>query len=161
MTCACSRSTHYLNPHGCIVNWGRFFKFKSTYKISFYENALEIVTYKSWYCSGVVVTKPISHVPIFAKMQHLGERQEAQILKFNAPPTHLVCHVHLIATFLSFHTSLVVVVNCGAGNALRGFEISMFYFFLNRYFIHISKGILLLRAQNALKQCKWYFSRKP
>ena len=27
--------------------------------------------------------------------------------------------------------SLVVVMNCGAGKALRGFEISMFYFFLN------------------------------
>ena len=82
----------------------------------------------------------------------LGERQEAQILKFDAPPpppTHLVCHVHLIANFLSFHMSLVVVVNCGAGNALRGFEISMFYFFLKLYFIHISKDILLLWAQNA------------
>ena len=42
------------------------------------------------------------------------------------PPTHLVCHVCLIANFLSFHMSLVVVVNCGAGNALRGFEIGMF-----------------------------------
>ena len=50
--------------------------------------------------------------------------------------------------------SLVVVVNCGAGNALRGFEIRMFYFFLKLYFIHISKDILLLRAQNAIKQCK-------
>ena len=67
------------------------------------------------------------------------------------PPTHLVCHVHLIANFISFHMSLVVVVNCGAGNALRGFEISMFYFFLKLYFIHISKDILLLRAQNAIK----------
>ena len=57
----------------------------------------------------------------------LGERQEAQILKFNAPPpTHLVCNAHLIANFLSFYMSLVVVGNCGAGNALRGFEISMF-----------------------------------
>ena len=27
--------------------------------------------------------------------------------------------------------SLVVVMNCGAENALRGFEISMFYFFKN------------------------------
>ena len=59
----------------------------------------------------------------------LGERQEAQILKFNAPPpppTHLVCDVHHIANFLSFHMSLVVVVKYGAGNALHGFEISMF-----------------------------------
>ena len=92
----------------------------------------------------------------------LGERQEAQILKFNAPPpTHLVCHVHLIANFISFYMSLVVVVNSGAGNALRGFEISIFYFFVKLYFIHISKDILLLWALNALKQCEWYFSRKP
>ena len=66
----------------------------------------------------------------------LGERLEAQILKFNAPPppppTHSVCHVRLIANFL-----------------------------LKLYFIHISKDILLLRAQNAIKQCKWYFSKKP
>ena len=60
-------------------------------------------------------------------MRSIGERQEAQILKFNAPPpTHLVCYVHLIANFLSFHMSLVVVMNCGAGNALRDFEISIF-----------------------------------
>ena len=57
--------------------------------------------------------------------------------------------------------SLVVVMNCGAGNALRGFEISMFYFFLKLYFIHISKDILPLRALNAIKQCKYYISRKP
>ena len=55
--------------------------------------------------------------------------------------------------------SLVVVINCGAGNALRGFEISIFLFFLKLYFIHIFK--LHLRAQNAIKQCKWYISRKP
>ena len=47
------------------------------------------------------------------------------------PPTHLVCNNHLMANFLSFDMRLVVVMNCGAGNALRGFEISMFYFFLN------------------------------
>ena len=64
---------------------------------------------------------------LFLPLQQIGERQEALILKFNAPPpTHLVCNDHLIANFLSFHMSLVVVVNCGAGNALRGFEISMF-----------------------------------
>ena len=70
------------------------------------------------------------------------------------PPTRLICNNHLIANFLSFHMSLVVVMNCGAGNALRGFEISMFYFFLKLYFIHISKDILPLRALNAIKQCK-------
>ena len=40
-------------------------------------------------------------------------------------PTHLVCHTYLIANFLSFHMSLVVV-NFGAGNALHGLEISTF-----------------------------------
>ena len=48
-------------------------------------------------------------------------------------PTYLVCNDHLIANFLSFHMSLVVVMNCGAGNAPRGFEISMFNFFLKLY----------------------------
>ena len=48
--------------------------------------------------------------------------------------------------------SLVVVMNCGAENAIRGFEISMFYFFFKLYFIHISKVILPLRAENAIKQ---------
>ena len=70
------------------------------------------------------------------------------------PPTHLVCNDHLMANFLSFHMSLVVVMNCGAENSLRGFEISMFYFFLKLYFINISKDILPLRALSAIKQCK-------
>ena len=50
------------------------------------------------------------------------------------PPTHLICNNHLLANFLSFHMSLVVVMNCGAGNALRGFEKSMFYFFSKNLF---------------------------
>ena len=63
--------------------------------------------------------------------------KRALFKEFNAPPpthpTHLVCNDHLIANFLSFHMSLVVVMNCGAGNTLRGFEISMFYFFLKLF----------------------------
>ena len=73
-------------------------------------------------------------------------------------PTHLVCNGHLIPNFLSFHMSLIVVMNCGAKHVLRGFEISIFYFFLKLYFINISQDILPLLAQNAIKQCKWYFS---
>ena len=63
----------------------------------------------------------------------IGERQTPQsalFKEFNAPPppsppTHLAYNDHLIADFLSFHMSLVVVMNCGAGNALRDFEISI------------------------------------
>ena len=97
----------------------------------------------------------------------IGERQTPPKVLYlrslmHPPPTHLhvVCNDHLIANFLSFHMSLVVVIDCGVGNALRGFEIGMFYFFLKLYFIHISKDILPLRALNTIKQCKWYFSRK-
>ena len=44
-------------------------------------------------------------------------------------PTHLVFIIHLIANFLSFHVSLVVVMHFGAGNALHGIEINMFWFY--------------------------------
>ena len=44
-------------------------------------------------------------------------------------PTHLDCDIHLVANFLSFHMSLVVVMHFGAGNALHGIEISMFWFY--------------------------------
>ena len=73
------------------------------------------------------------------------------------PPTHLVCNDHLLANFLSFHMSLVVVMNYGAGNTLHGFEISMFYFFLKLYFIHTSKYILPLRALNSIKNANHTF----
>ena len=45
--------------------------------------------------------------------------------KFHTP-THLVCIAHRIANFLSFHMRLVVVMNYGAGNALRDCEIGIF-----------------------------------
>ena len=37
----------------------------------------------------------------------------------------------------------------------------VFFFFFKLYSIHISKDIPLLRAQNSIKQYKWYFSRNP
>ena len=57
----------------------------------------------------------------------LGEqRKKNEFRNLIHTPTHLVCHAYLKANFLSFHMSLVVVVNYGAGNALHGLEISMF-----------------------------------
>ena len=68
--------------------------------------------------------------------------KSALFKEFNHPPTHLVCNDHLMATFLSFHMSLVVVMNCGAGNALHGFEINMFYFFYKTlFYTHIQRCI--------------------
>ena len=83
----------------------------------------------------------------------MDERRETQIL-ISKSPTHFVCNAHLITNFPSFHMSLVVVMNCGTGNVLHDFEIIMFYFCLKLYFVHISDDSLLLRAQNALKQCE-------
>ena len=54
-------------------------------------------------------------------------------------PTHLVCNIHLIANFLSFHMSLVVVMHFGAGNALHGSKISMFWFYSTLFYIHIQR----------------------
>ena len=65
----------------------------------------------------------------YGKKIVLGIRRAAKKNEFRNlihTPTHLVCHAYLIANFLSFHMSLVVVVNYGAGNALHGLEISMF-----------------------------------
>ena len=130
---------------------------------------LRIFTIIHWVssCSDITIIYCLMYsIPISSEITQLTNiRQEAHILKFNATPpppplTHSVCHVHLTENFLSFHVSLILVVNYGAGNALRGFKISMFYFLLKLYLIRISKDILLLRAQNAIKQCKWYFYQK-
>ena len=59
----------------------------------------------------------------------LGKQQDTQIMKFNSHPTHLTCNIHLIANFLSFHMSLIVVMHFGAGNTLHVIEISMFLFY--------------------------------
>ena len=74
-------------------------------------------------------------------------------------PTHLVCNIHLIANFLSFHMSLVVVMHFGAGNALHGIEISMFWFYLTLFHTHIQRYTAAAGTKSC-KQCKRYFSRK-
>ena len=55
--------------------------------------------------------------------------------------------------------SLVVVVHFGAGNALQGIEISIFDF-IKLYLRHISKDVLLLQAQKAVKQMQTIFFQK-
>ena len=57
----------------------------------------------------------------------LGKQQDAQIMKFNSHPYTL----SLQYPVLGFDMSLVVVMHFGAGNALHGIEISMFWFLLN------------------------------
>ena len=62
----------------------------------------------------------------------LGKQLDTQIMKSNSHPYTLDLqypYIHLLANFLSFHISLVVVMHFGAGNALHGIEISMFWFY--------------------------------
>ena len=93
------------------------------------------------------------------RFRYQASRKIPKLWNLTHTPTHLVCNIHLIANFLSFHMSLVVVMHFGEGNALHGIELVCFGF-IKLYFIHISKDILLLQAQRAVKQCKRYFSRK-
>ena len=108
-----------------------------------------------WYfiCFDLIFYPCIILTPSFIPIRRAANPPKVLYLRslMHPPPTHLFCNDHLIAKFLSFHMSLVVVIYCGAGNALRGFEISLFYFFLKFYFIHISKDILPLWALNAIK----------
>ena len=63
------------------------------------------------------------------RSRYFASGKNPKLRNLTHTPTHLVCNAHLIATFLSFHMSLVVVMNCGAENVLHGIEISMFWFF--------------------------------
>ena len=48
-----------------------------------------------------------------------GERPKFSNIIHTPLPTRLVCNADLIANFLSFHISLVVVINCGGYMALK------------------------------------------
>ena len=75
---------------------------------------------------------PFDDVMIVPKQHYVTYRRAANppkvpyLRSLIHPPTHLVCNAHLIANFLSFHMNLVVVMNCGAGNVLHSFKISVF-----------------------------------
>ena len=60
------------------------------------------------------------------RFRYQASTKKPKLCNLTHTPTHLVCNIHLIANFLSFLKSLVVVMHFGAGNALHGIGISMF-----------------------------------
>ena len=129
-----------------------WYKSHNSFQLVIFSNILMTLFSHVSSINGLVQEK---HNSIANTLRRAANPQKVLYLRsLMHPHTHLVCNAHLIANFLSFHMRLVVAMNCGAGNALRGFEISNVLIFLKLYFIHIFKDIRPLRAQNAIKQCK-------
>ena len=97
-----------------------------------------------------------------ARETAIGERQEAQILKFNAPPPYtlsLSCPSYSKFSQLSYKPGCSCELWCRKC-ATWLWNKYVLIFSKTLFYTHI-QSLLLLRAQNAIKQCKWYFSRKP
>ena len=90
-----------------------------------------------------------------------GKRQEYQIKKFNSHNYTLILQCPSDSKFsrLSYEHGCSHELWCRECASWHWNKYVLIY--LELYFIHISKDILLLQAQNAIKQCKWHFSRKP
>ena len=71
--------------------------------------------------------------PIMVKNRSRYEAsgKKSKLWNLTHTPTHLVFNAHLIAHFLSFYMSLVVVMNCGAGNVSHGLMALIFSNFIS------------------------------
>ena len=58
-----------------------------------------------------------------------GKQQDTQIMEFNSHPYTLSLQYPSYSKFSQLSYELVVVMHFGAGNALHGIEISMFWFY--------------------------------
>ena len=134
----------------------KYTKFTSRYMFLWMTNAMQLVK------MSLRITKDVKiqdgQLWLKNRFRYQASSKIHKLWNLTHTPTHLVCNIHLIANFLSFHMSLVVVMHFGAGNALHGIE-KVCFGFIKLYFIHISKDILLLQAQRAVKQCKRYLFR--
>ena len=143
------------NPNGCCVRYHAHASCNTF-------NSICVLPYSSSQMECLIAYYMKGHIYYFCRknnenypmglMQASGEIPTFWNLIHPCPPSHLVYNAHLIPNCLSFHMSLSVVMNCGAGSALHGFKWVCFFFF-KLYFKHISTYTLLLRAQNATKQC--------
>ena len=73
--------------------------------------------------------KPKSEISFKNRFRYQASSKIPKLWNLTHTPSHLVCNIQIIANVLSFHMSLVVVMYFGAGNALHGIEISMFWFY--------------------------------
>ena len=89
----------------------------------------------------------------------LSKRQDNQIVKFNSHPytLSLQCPLYSQLSQLSYESGYSHELWC---RKCTTWHWNKYVFIFKFYLIHISEDILLLHAQNAIKQCKRYFSRK-
>ena len=117
-------------------NSQRYTKFTSRYMFLWMKHGMQLVKI-SFRITKDVKIQDGHQLWLKNRSRYYASGKKPKLWNLTHTPTHLVCNVHLIANFLSFHMSLFVIINRGAGNVLHGIGISMFLFFLN--FIHISK----------------------
>ena len=106
----------------------KYTTFTSRYMFMWMTNAMQLVK------TSLRITKDVKiqdgrQLWLKNRFRYQASRKITQLWNLTHTPTHLICNIHLIANFLSFHMSLVVVMHFGAGNALHGNEISMFWFY--------------------------------
>ena len=106
----------------------KYTKFTSRYMFLWMTNAMQLVKI------SLRITKDVKiqdgrQLWLKNRFRYQASTKIPKLWNLTHTPTHLVCNIHLIANFLSFHMSLVVVMHFGAGNALHGIEISLFWFY--------------------------------
>ena len=105
-------------------NYQRYTKFTTRYMFLWTTNAMKLVKV------SLRITKDVKiqdgcQLWLKISISVLGKRQETQIMTFNSHPYTLSLQCRSYRKFSQLSQE------SGAGNALHGFEISMFWFFLN------------------------------
>ena len=105
----------------------KYTKFNSTYMFLWMTNAIQLVKI------SLCITKDVKiqdgrQLWLKKSFSVSSKQQDTQIMKFNSHPYTLSLQYPSYSKSLSFQMSLVVVMHFGAGNALHGIEISMFWF---------------------------------
>ena len=118
------------NPVKQAKNWNflisaskyqKYTKFTSRYMFLSMTNAMQLVKI------SLRITKDVKiqdgrQLWLKNRFRYQANSKIPKLWNLTHTPTYLVCNIHLIENFLSFHMSLVVVMHFGTGNALHGIE---------------------------------------
>ena len=93
----------------------KYTKFTSRYMFLWMKNAMQFVTI------SLRITKDVKiqddrQLWLKNRFRYKASSKIPKLWNLTHTPTHLLCNIHLIANFLSFHMSLVVVMHFGTGN---------------------------------------------
>ena len=106
----------------------KYTKFTSRYMF-FVDDECDAISWSSLRIPKYVKIQDGRQLWLENRFRYQASSKIPKLWNLTHTPTHLVCNILLITNFLSFHMSLVVVMHFGAGNALYGIEISMFWFY--------------------------------